>query len=273
LAAVVLVVLACGSFATTAWAAKLHVVFAVDTKAERVGRDLTADAVFFSLIINVPQDNLKLYYVDPEDMSETTVLTTVRRVPVEADDAVMFYYIGHGAYDATQGTYMTPSATTNQVLSATRMVQELQALGGRFSVVVFDCCNRERAPKPTKVAAPAPGLPLKVISPLFDELFFKKSGAVLVVSSSPNEYALVKAFRDDEPNAEPPAGPIFTSAFGKTLDKRINERLSWPKAVEQTQSQVDVYFRAIVGDEGVLTLDDGVMIRQNRQTVQTRYFR
>jgi hypothetical protein len=121
-------------FSSLASGAKLHVVFAVDTKAERVGRDLTVFWLWASLSTDLPEDSWQRYSVDSENMSEPAILEKIRAVPVEADDTLMFVYVGHGAYDATLGTYLTPSATTGAVLSASRIVQEIKARGTRLGV-------------------------------------------------------------------------------------------------------------------------------------------
>ena len=268
-------VLTCGPFAAPARAARLHVVLAVDRKAERVGRDLTAFVLMGSLGANIPSANLEVYWVDETSMSEPAILNAVRRVPVEPDDALMFLYVGHGVYDETLGTCMTPSASTGQVkLSATKMVQVLQALGPRLAVVLIDCCNRERAPNPTTVRVPAPGQPPQQISPLFDELFFRTKGAVLVVSSSKGEYALVRAYRDDDPaSPEPPVGPLFTNALGNTLDNNQGQRLLWPQLIDRTQDQLHRYFDLMTDPGGRITLDDGTEVQQNQQTIQLRIFK
>ena len=259
------------SFASRADAGVLRVVFAIDKKAERVGRDLEFQSLSLAFLANVPESQYKAHYVDPEDMSERAMLQAIRTTPVGPDDTLMFYYIGHGAYDATNGTYMTPSASAGGVLFATRVLQELKARSPRLAVVVFDCCNREQAPP--VYAAPAPVVPgaLEQPSPLFDELFFKRAGSVLVVSSSPGEYALIKAVGSNADDGVPP-GPIFTNSLALTLIRNAQVRMEWSSMIKLTQAQLDVYFDAMMGPGKRLTLDTGQVVQQDKQRIQVRFF-
>jgi hypothetical protein len=220
---------------------------------------------------SIPADNLEIYPFEASEMSEPALIEAIRKVPVSPEDAVMFIYVGHGAYDATMGTYLTPSGSNSQALSATRILQEVQSLRPRLAVVMIDCCNRERAPKPSTFLAPGIGPPPKEIRPLVDGLFFQTSGSVLLVSSSPGEYALVRARRDYEPpNAEPPRGPLFMSAFGWALDRQMNTQLNWQQLTTVAQRQLNRYFAMMTGPTGLLTLDDGTTVSQSRQTIQLR---
>ena len=256
------------------FAAKLHIVVAVDHQAEKVGADLNDGGLPGSLWLQAPPGVVEIYRCK-ETLSEPEILQTIRNVPVQPDDALMFIYVGHGAYDPSRGTYMTPSSSTGDVLSATQMVNELKALNPRLAVVVFDCCNRERAPKPTKLTFAAPGAVLpKQVSPLLDELFFRTHGSVLAVSSSPGEYALVRARRDtDNGHEEPPVGPLFMNALSATVHRNQNQRLKWSQLFNATQAQLDLYFRKLVGEQGRLSLDSGEQVQQERQTIQLRFYR
>ena len=269
-----LVTLSCAAIAAgaaaPARAAKLHVIAAVDSKAERVGQDLTVLAVTAGLIGSIPREHLEFHTVDGSVMSEPALLETIHGVPAGPDDAVLFLYVGHGAYDPTLGTYLTPSGSTGQVLSATRIVQEVRALGARLAVVVIDCCNRERAPRPSSVVVPGVSGKPPAILPLADRLFFQSSGAVLIVSSSPGEYALVRARRDAGNIEEFPWGPLFMNAFGKSMSEHGMEPLDWPQLIGAAQRRLDRDFRAMIGPDGGLTLDDGTRVRQARQTIQLR---
>jgi len=152
------------------------------------------------------------------------------------------------------------------------MVNELRARRPRMAVVVFDCCNRERAPRPRTGPPVFAKPPPPEVSPLFDSLFFKIQGSVLVVSSSPYQYALVRARRDDDwkNGIAVPYGPLFTNAFGQTLDDNANRRLIWSQTIRSTQVKLDEYFRT-VAPGGLTTLDDGRPVRQDRQTIQVRF--
>jgi Caspase domain len=255
-------------------AAKLHAIFAVDKKAERVGADVTADRVWLALRSNIPENQLEFHNLQPDEFSEPAIRGVIARIPFAPDDTVLFYYVGHGFWDPNSGTCMKPSASTGEWISGTGMVTELKARNPRLAVVVFDCCNRERAPQPRNGPAPFLPAPGTEVSPLFDSLFFKIQGSVLVVSSSPFQYALVRAARDDDwaNGINVPPGPLFTNAFSQTLNDNANRRLIWSQMIRSTQVKLDEYFRIMAGPEGLINLDDGTVVRQDRQTIQVRFF-
>ena len=259
-------------------AAVLHVVYALDSQAANVGEYLTAKALDSAIGANVPPSMIKNHYVPPDRMSEPAILEFVRDVPVGPDDTLMFVYVGHGAWRQDIGTFMTPSLSVGQELSATRMVQVIHGLRPRLGIVIFDCCNQEKITKSVRsqVYGQAPQAGQPQLSPLFEELFFRSSGHVLLVSSSPNEYAFVRGNFEGIPQAsEPPRGPLFMSAFGKALEERKGQRLNWSQVTGQTQFYLDRYldFMKSQYPQGIITLNDGTQVNQERQTIQLRFFR
>ncbi|WP_165064729.1 caspase family protein [Paludisphaera rhizosphaerae] len=263
-----------GALAPTALGGDLHVIFAADRKAENVGDDLDCMVLNFVCAANLPKSQWKPHFLDyRRPMSESDILTAIRSVPIGPDDTLMFYYVGHGAYaDPVNGTYLTPSGSSGRVLFASRLVEEVKARGPRLAVVVLDCCNRKKAPP--AYAAPAPALPgeLQQPTPLFDELFFKRSGVILALSSSPGEYALVKPAGDVADDGVPP-GPIFTNSLADTLSRNAQTPMEWSQMLGLTQQQVDQYFNAMMGAGKTLQLQTGEIIRQERQTIQLRFYR
>lgn len=255
-------------------AGRLHYISIVDYHAERVGPDLTDAPIVNALTNHIPEELWERHELPLGPISEADVLGLIREIPVADDDAVLLYYVGHGNYDRNIGTYMTPSASRGESLSATATLQALKARGPRLAVVVFDCCNRERARVSQLAAAPTPGPPPQEISPLFRALFFDVQGAVLVVSSSPNEYALVRA-RDPQsldPEAELPYGSIFTTAFGRTLEAEADRPQRWSDTIRSVQARLDRLFNLMKRLRRPLTLDGGQRVTQPRQTIQLRFF-
>lgn len=271
-----LTIFVAGSFDASE-AAVVHIVYAVDSQAANVGGYLTANALESAMKSNVPPEMIQRYYVPMDRMSEPVILDMVRKVPVGPDDTLMFVYVGHGAWRQEIGTFMTPSGSVGQELSATRMVQVIHNLRPRLGIVIFDCCNQEKTAKSlTAPAAQAAPEPLVQLSPLFEELFFRSSGHVLLVSSSPNEYAFVRGNFSGIPHpSDPPLGPLFMSAFGKTLNDNQAQRLNWSQVTGRTQFHLDRYldFMKSQYPQGIITLNDGTQVNQERQTIQLRFFR
>jgi hypothetical protein len=118
-------------------------------------------------------------------------------------------------------------------------------------------------------------LPTK-IAPLFDDLFFRTRGSVLLVSSSPGEYAFVRIKPAGEPfDQAPPSGPLFLNAFTETLLQNGEQRMSWSQIAAQTQSKLDFYLGLMKEKDtrGLITLEDGMPVQQQRQTIQLRFYR
>lgn len=253
----------------------LHIIPLVDTKAEKVGNELSMNAFLFYQLANAaPKDMINIMKISLNDFDELEIVKRIRELNTNPMDTILFYYIGHGSYDADRkATWLNPSASRGlDVLYDFEILQEIKHKNVRLGVVVLDCCNREKAPHALVAAAPAVRPPAELPAPFMQSLFFDPEGLVLIQSSAPSEYALVKAGTTLPKNM--PVGSIFTSAFSNVINRNKNNPIHWTEAVKQTQHLVDDYFSLMTAERGeLLSLQNGSRVIQKRQTLQIGFYR
>jgi hypothetical protein len=251
----------------------LHVIQVVDSKAENVGTEIGmsgAELITFSELL--PPDMYNRVIVIKTD--EIEIVNAIRNLKTQPNDTIIFYYIGHGNYDSEKkATWLDLSGSTkSRILYDFQILQELKMKDVRLGVVILDCCNREMAPPFRFGTAPAIDRGLQFPDPLADQLFFKTSGLIMIQSSAPNEYAIVKA-ANTQPK-EIPTGSIFTSSFLRTLKINRFGRKNWTSIMNETQYSVDKYFLQMTKQRGrILTLQNGAVVNQERQTLQINFYR
>lgn len=152
------------------------------------------------------------------------------------DDAVVFYFSGHGAFDRDKREFWF---VTDQDKSLQRSVvrDRLLAMRARLTVLLSDCCAADqRMPVSGGGSFPLP----PPMSPLFKSLFFDTDGIVDITSSTPPElswvsgehnnsvftWALVKTLRDRKGDGDATWSDVFASARDLTVtqSKRESER-------------------------------------------------
>jgi hypothetical protein len=249
----------------------LHVITAVDAVQSdaRVEIRKSNTALLLSLVASIPDERLSVTNLGLEkQLTNAAIVNQIRELKVAPDDAVLFYYIGQGYFDPRkQATCLKLSADPMAEISWRDISQELAKKKVRLRVVVLDCCDREDAPQVEPVPLSVPVVQGLTITPLCDRLFFQCAGSVALISSSPNEVALVKALTDPMSEQEIPEGAIFTNAFAHAISKSGDQPLSWSQFTEVVQRQTDQYFHGIAGREGVFSLG-GKQVRQKRQTAR-----
>lgn len=65
------------------------------------------------------------------------------------------------------------------------------------------------------------------------------------------------------------------SALGRTLGENKTQRLNWSQVTGQTQVHLDRYLNFMKSQypQGIITLNDGTQVNQQRQSIQLRFFR
>jgi hypothetical protein len=201
-----------------------------------------------------------------EGLTRASILETIRTLQPQSDDAILFYYLGHGYFEPTKMvTCLRLSDDPMAELSWRDLSEEIAKQQIRLGVVILDCCNREDAP-PSKMVVRLPYRQFpKQVTPVCQSLFFASRGEVVLISSSPGEYALVKARKSPDPSPSVPVGALFTNALVDTLQKSSQRPLKWRNFTATVQEQTDVYFNGLTGGEGVFSLG-GKDYQQKRQT-------
>jgi hypothetical protein len=257
----------------------LFVIIATDDDAPTIGKDMQKNSKLVTSLVkrNVPAGRSQVVKVPGQSLTPRLLLHSIESLPAGADDLILLYYSGHGAYDEQrQQTFLLMSRSPGNGLFADQIQSAVQAKGVRFSATVLDCCNTVR---PLLARGPiAPGEPPDAgparVSALFQRLFFDSNGSVVIESSAPREYAItVPALHYRDPRRGVIAyhfGSLFTRSFTGVLqnwEEADGPPPDWMRICRETQGSMDDEFPEICPG-GVIKLGPaGVEVRQARQTV------
>jgi hypothetical protein len=250
-------------------AAVLHAVIAYDRNDKLVNDAVQHAEIEGFLSAHIVARDLKRIAIPKESMTERGIRGVIEQIGPQPEDSILFYYIGHGRFhEQLQATCLSLTNDPNAAFSWRDVTAAIRQTGCRFTVVIFDCCNRDDRNRGQRglAFALAPRVVPKT-SPLCEELFFKPSGEMFICSSSPSEYALVKAVGPPNERSQVPDGAIFTSALGKRLSENSSRSLSWKSLMNRTQDLVDIYFDEMTQGTGQFTLG-GKLTVQRRQTIR-----
>lgn len=250
---------------------RLHVILAIDSTSPDIRLDMRSNGYSLSQCIkqNVPRNRLNIVFIDDMRLNAANILRQIENLDVNSDDAILFYYSGHGFYETGgRGTFITPPPDGGNRFYLSTVDRALEAKHPRFRAVIFDCCS---VTPEGPLAHPAPiEQEAAEISPLFQSLFFDSQGSVILVSSKPGEYALchVPLFgrRREDPSFT--YGSLFTGELLAILGKSQEEK-SWETVCPELRKNVSAAFQRIAKN-GAIKLGSGRVLMQNNQTVVAR---
>jgi len=192
---------------------KLYVVMVFDTNDEDLAASLKVDKGRLKAMLKAAIPSSRYEIVAELEGAKVTakgILDTVKSLKgkVSANDAVLFYYGGHGALNDTYG-HVLKMTTNSKDLQRSFLRKELEKLGAGLTVLLTDCCsNKEKADGPivafppgTKGAGDDPD-----ILPTVRALFFQARGIVDVTAATEEA-----AWSDDK------NGGLFTRSLVKML--------------------------------------------------------
>ena len=224
-----------GTIETSAHAqVKVHVVIATDSRDPIIGRFVASDnrTISGTMGANIAEEQIEFYPIEPDQMRPADIHNRILNLPVGANDAVLFYYSGHGGYDATGQFFSLERGTTRLYRHVVRAA--IESKQPRLGVLISDCCYAFLPdPNPSGVA---PAL-FAQTKPLFDELFFRARGLVDITSSQPGEIS--SCYLDDAD------GSIFTKSLSDILWDVREQRLSWKQVFEMTRRRASAEFARV----------------------------
>lgn len=255
-------------WATGGQAQRVHLLVAGDTLDRNVGKAIDRDLgniviTFFILLREGQLDHARL---SGGDVTAENILNAVERFRVQPDDAVVFYWGGHGAFDS-DGQYLQMPKGGN--LYRSTLLGAMKKKQARLIVLLTDCCNEysdQGTGKPP--ISPSSPDPRRGTSPLFDELFFKARGVVDVNAAAQGEVALGtkegglftlslaymmpgRRSADDDGSGEP---------FG-VFWHHAQQRTPWQTVIQESRRQVQELFEQVSPD-GLAGRDGKVYHRQ-----------
>src|SRR4051794_35077849 len=142
---------------------RLRALIVIDTKsnlAESVHED--GERIEKLLHDNIPRSRYTLKVLKGDDVSEAKILDFYKTLKTGPDEALFFFYAGHGAYDNAKKEPVFELKRADKVIGVLRrtVVQAMEAKGAGLNVILSDCCSSpvklEQLKIQTRVPAPRP---------------------------------------------------------------------------------------------------------------------
>jgi hypothetical protein len=220
-------------------AQKLHLVIVADVNDKAIGASVRVDRENISNLFynNVPPQFLNVSVVQPNQVTPEGILKAIRDLSVRSSDTVVFYYSGHGGYDMNSGGHsLYLSLYGGQSLQFSEVQTAVMNKHPFLAVFLRDCCNNV-TPLPRSPLLSVPLLerastPPQKISPLFQQLFFKKTEfeVIDIIGAELGYYSC----------CYPNDGGFFTSNFWEVLTVQADRQYSWEQVYDEVRAATGV---------------------------------
>lgn len=250
---------------------RLIALIVVDTQSRDIAEDMKTNSFAIGGLIekNVPEALREVRVIEGEKFKRSEVLQTIRNLNIGNQDAVVFYYSGHGYYDSARGSFLMPPADNGARFYLSEIRKALEQASPRLRVCILDCCSvipngslARFAPYEGRLDKP------EEPSPLFRSLFFEPSGEVIMNSSKPGEYAVCRTHHSNvDGQRRYSTGSLFTSLLVDEW-QQSGEPTDWPTVHTTMRRRVAEDFERFYPD-GFIPLGSGKRIQQATQTVWT----
>lgn len=204
----------------------VHAILVADTKDASIGVGIKANLQnindFLGVLAATGEIAVSKIEVIDDNFSCEKIAKAVAGLAIKPEDAVIFYYSGHGfRRNSTQTKF--PEFDCRRTGDPTQIeldgvVKELSKKKPRFILAVADTCNKETAPDILPAAAIKKNLSANR-GPALKRLFLKYHGTLMMSGSEPGEYSWYLV-------AGPNLGGFFTNQLLSAVDKEIAQSVT-----------------------------------------------
>jgi hypothetical protein len=213
---------------------KVHALLVIDTLSGLGGSvELDGERLERLLRNNLPPERAEIRVLTGKDVEADGILAYYQNLKATSDDALFFYYAGHGATDSTKGHFLAVHELKAKPLLRADLLQSMQQHRPGLVVIMTDCCsNRFKLPGKFRRVYEEEGT-AKTLQPLLRCLLYQSRGVVDITAASGDV-----AFGDDHD------GGIFTRSFDKLvrsgtslLDADHDGFVSWQEFFPRLQAE------------------------------------
>ncbi len=206
---------------------RVHVVLAGDTDDRRVGKGSRVDLDTWNVLLRslIPDENrLNVVELYGQNVNKGTILGTIGTLRPGPDDAVVFIWSGHGAYNQNGHFLQVPG---DPGLYRSDVVAAISRLRPRLTVVLSSACNEmcpgdvERVFGPPTTSYHDDQRFERDISPIAASLFLEPRGVVDINGASEGELGFSNSVR----------GSTFLAPLAEYLWTFRQHRVDWPTLV------------------------------------------
>jgi hypothetical protein len=190
---------------------KLHALLVIDTRSG-LGESVKVDGENIDHLLSnrLPKNRADIVVLTGSDVNADAILAYYRRLGVGSNDALLFYYAGHGATDPQKGQFLALQDLAAKPLLRSDLKRAMQEKHPGLVVILTDCCGtRYHLPNKTRRLYLDKGT-ASAIDPFLKCLLYQSRGEVDITAASGNT-----AFGDDH------EGGIFTRAIAKLIEEGI----------------------------------------------------
>lgn len=220
----------------------VHVIIFTNTIDESIGNNMKIDRARFQnemqTIMELMDCDFQFYDYTGRDCTRQNLLSLVNKLNVDRDDAIIFFYGGHGTRSPQEKTDMFPQMcmdgnNPNNFVAVSGLANELWKKGPRLLVTVTNCCNNEVNGVGVRTLSFAQGGPTETVTMNADNykrLFLEAKGKYMLTGSKAGLYSL----------CNPRIGGIMTNSFLGKLSDAGSGRItaSWENIFEQVKTTV-----------------------------------
>jgi len=220
---------------------RVFAVLAIDTDARISGLQDDGWGISAALTSGFEDKRmLNVRYLKGADVRPDVIVDTICRLPIGANDALLFYYTGHGATFEGAGHVLT---TSHGNLRRSVLRGAMTARQPRLAVILTDCCaslgKLQRQTEPPALGAAPPPEPRA--SPVLRCLLLQHRGVVDLTSSSYGEASW----------SMEGSGGLFTHALAtamgaweiKPFDHDTDGLVSWAELFEHVRRETQESFK------------------------------
>lgn len=219
---------------------KLHALLVIDTRSG-LGESVVIDGERMGHLLQrgMPRAKLELTVLTGKDVTAARILNYYRNLKADANDALFFYYAGHGAIDPAKGHFLALQELDTKPLLRSDLRKAMQDKNPGLQVLLTDCCSsRFKLPDKKRKVFEEVG-EAKELDPVLRCLFLRHRGVVDVTAASDN----TAAFGDDH------EGGVFTRTLGALLTSRVadldvngDKFVSWNEVFPRLQKDTEQVF-------------------------------
>ena len=156
------------------------------------------------------------------NLTQSALLNAIASLPVGSNDAIVFYYTGHGGANEMPGGSKWPLMLFQnyELVDYAVISEQVKARGARFVVAIADCCNNYSYQFKQIPLAP------KGSANSYHTLFLQQYGYIVMSAASKGEFSLAGS-----------DGGMFTNHFLSMFYANVNTDSPGWKAIMQQASQ------------------------------------
>jgi len=207
----------------------LHAVLLADTNDETIGRSVKVDLEkVTNLLPSIGKNTgmkIKAQSISGDQLTRRNVTNALNQLSVKPDDAVIFYYSGHGGRMSSKKTKWPSLFIGGSLLDFDWIISTLERKNPRFFMAISDSCNNilDYSSGRSHIGKPKPEN--------YQQLFLKYRGSVIASSSSPGEYSW----------GTPRNGGLFTLTFLNSLNKELgSSNPNWQNIMRRAEKPIKV---------------------------------